>query len=141
MPRYNWELLEYIPFILIYSKMPGTVQPAKRLYPSRLRTWNFASHVTFLRGFCVGFARNLILFLFEREREGYKRFADCTVTHRTQYMLPPMSVFTQDRRTKEFRFNRKNIIYTINLGKSRLQIFLPKGKLASGSLKTVKQPI
>ena len=33
-----------------------------------------------LRGFCVGFARNLILFLFEREREGYKRFADCTVT-------------------------------------------------------------
>ena len=30
-----------------------TVQPAKRLYPSRLRTWNFASHVTFLRGFCV----------------------------------------------------------------------------------------
>ena len=32
-----------------------------------------------LRGFCVGFARNLILFLFEREHEGYKRFADCTV--------------------------------------------------------------
>ena len=32
-----------------------------------------------LRGFCVGFARNLILFLFERELEGYKRFADCTV--------------------------------------------------------------
>ena len=32
-----------------------------------------------LRGFCVGFARNLILFLFEREREGYKHFADCTV--------------------------------------------------------------
>ena len=30
----------------------GTVQAAKRLYPSRLRTWNFASHVTFLRGFC-----------------------------------------------------------------------------------------
>ena len=29
-----------------------TVQSAKRLYPSRLRTWNFASHVTFLRGFC-----------------------------------------------------------------------------------------
>ena len=35
-----------------------------------------------LRGFCVGFARNLILFLFEREREGYKRFADCTVRWR-----------------------------------------------------------
>ena len=34
-----------------------------------------------LRGFCVGFARNLILFLFEREHEGYKRFADCTVHH------------------------------------------------------------
>ena len=32
-----------------------------------------------LRGFCVGFAKNLILFLFEREREGYKRFTDCTV--------------------------------------------------------------
>ena len=32
-----------------------------------------------LRGFCVGFARNLILFLFEREREGFKRFAACTV--------------------------------------------------------------
>ena len=27
----------------------------------------------------MGFERNLILFLFEREREGYKRFADCTV--------------------------------------------------------------
>ena len=32
-----------------------------------------------LRGFCVGFARNLILFLFEREHEGYKRFAAFTV--------------------------------------------------------------
>ena len=32
-----------------------------------------------LRGLCVGFARNFILFLFEREREGYKRFAACTV--------------------------------------------------------------
>ena len=27
----------------------------------------------------MGFARNLILFLFEREREGFKRFAACTV--------------------------------------------------------------
>ena len=35
--------------------------------------------VWILTGFYVGFARNLILFLFEREREGYKRFADCTV--------------------------------------------------------------
>ena len=32
-----------------------------------------------LRGTCVGFARNLILFLFQPERKGYKRFADCTV--------------------------------------------------------------
>ena len=32
-----------------------------------------------LREFCVDFARNFILFLFEREHEEYKRFADCTV--------------------------------------------------------------
>ena len=40
---------------IIYTNLKrfSTVQPAKRLYPSRLRTWNFASHVTFLRGFCV----------------------------------------------------------------------------------------
>ena len=31
------------------------------------------------RGFCVGFAWNLILFSFMREREGYKHRADCTV--------------------------------------------------------------
>ena len=31
------------------------------------------------RGFCVGFAWNLILFSFVREREGYKHHADCTV--------------------------------------------------------------
>ena len=37
---------------------------------------DFARNV---RGFCVGFARNLIVFLFEREHEGYKRFAACTV--------------------------------------------------------------
>ena len=41
-----------------------------------------------LRGFCVGFARNLILFLFEREREGYKRFADCTVPSFMEIGLP-----------------------------------------------------
>ena len=29
----------------------------------------------------MGFAKNLILFLFEREREGYKRFAVCTVNN------------------------------------------------------------
>ena len=32
------------------------------------------------RGFCVGFAWNLILFSFVREREGYKHHADCTVS-------------------------------------------------------------
>ena len=31
------------------------------------------------REFCVGFAWNLILFSFVREREGYKHHADCTV--------------------------------------------------------------
>ena len=31
------------------------------------------------RGFCVGFAWNLIPFSFVREREGYKHHADCTV--------------------------------------------------------------
>ena len=31
------------------------------------------------QGFCVGFAWNLILFSFVREREGYKHHADCTV--------------------------------------------------------------
>ena len=40
-----------------------------------------------LRGFCVGFARNLILFLFEREREGYKRFVACTVGSIKGYFL------------------------------------------------------
>ena len=33
-----------------------------------------------LRGMSVGFAWNLILFSFVREREGYKHHADCTVT-------------------------------------------------------------
>ena len=38
-------------------------------------------------GFCVGFARNLILFfLFEREREGYKRFVACTVHEHIAYI-------------------------------------------------------
>ena len=31
------------------------------------------------RGFCVGFAWNLIFFSFVREREGYKHHADSTV--------------------------------------------------------------
>ena len=31
------------------------------------------------RGFCVGFAWNLIFFSFVREREGHKHHADCTV--------------------------------------------------------------
>ena len=30
----------------------STVQSAKLLYPSHLRTWNFASHMTFLHEFC-----------------------------------------------------------------------------------------
>ena len=47
-----------------------------------------------LRGFCVGFARNLILFLFEREREGYKRFADCTVHVLSSEWLGRCSDFT-----------------------------------------------
>ena len=33
----------------------------------------------FLQETCVEYARNIILFLFEREREGYKRCTDCTV--------------------------------------------------------------
>ena len=36
-----------------------------------------------LRGFC----EELNLFLFEREREGYKRFAACTV-HTIRKLLP-----------------------------------------------------
>ena len=45
---------EWPPFGKIAAhSVDHTVQSAKRLYPSRLRTWNFASHVTFLRGFCV----------------------------------------------------------------------------------------
>ena len=36
------------------------------------------------RGFCVGFAWNLILFSFMREREGYKHHADCTVYQKFQ---------------------------------------------------------
>ena len=35
--------------------------------------------VWILRGISVGFAWNLILFSFMREREGYKHHADCTV--------------------------------------------------------------
>ena len=38
------------------------------------------------RGFCVGFAWNLIFFSFVREREGYKHHADCTV-----YAFKPLS--------------------------------------------------
>ena len=38
------------------------------------------------RGFCVGFAWNLILFSFVREREGYKHQADCTVCHTDLYV-------------------------------------------------------
>ena len=42
------------------------------------------------RGFCVGFAWNLILFSFVREREGYKHHADCTVlSHDASKVLKP----------------------------------------------------
>ena len=58
----------------------STVQKAKRLYPSRLRTWNFASHVTFLRGFCeevawvlrgisMNFAKFCEIFFVERGKQ------------------------------------------------------------------------
>ena len=58
----------------------ATVQATKRLYPSRLRTWNFASHVTFLRGFCkevawvlrgisVSFAKFREIFFVERGKQ------------------------------------------------------------------------
>ena len=39
------------------------------------------------RGFCVGFAWNLILFSFVREREGYKHHADCTVSQLICYNI------------------------------------------------------
>ena len=38
------------------------------------------------RGFCVGFAWNLIPFSFVREREGYKHHADCTVFAKLYYV-------------------------------------------------------
>ena len=41
------------------------------------------------RGFCVGFAWNLILFSFVREREGYKHHADCTVHYVMGLNVPP----------------------------------------------------
>ena len=40
------------------------------------------------RGFCVGFAWNLILFSFVREREGYKHHADCTVGNSKKNLDP-----------------------------------------------------
>ena len=48
-------MTEYLGQGIIHSTFTlcsDTVQSAKRICPSRLRTWNFASHVTFLRGFC-----------------------------------------------------------------------------------------
>ena len=43
------------------------------------------------RGFCVGFAWNLIFFSFVREREGYKHHADCTVPQRRHRTTPDKS--------------------------------------------------
>ena len=67
-------------FVLVFMSALFTVQAAKRLYPSRLRTWNFASHVTFLRGFCeevawvlrgisVSFAKFCEIFFVERGKQ------------------------------------------------------------------------
>ena len=47
------------------------------------------------RGFCVGFAWNLILFSFVREREGYKHHADCTVCGQTRRKEPSTIQFTE----------------------------------------------
>ena len=66
--------------ILVYRFSVVTVQSAKRLYPSRLRTCNFASHVTFLRRFCeevawvlrgisVSFAKFCEYFFVERGKQ------------------------------------------------------------------------
>ena len=44
----------------------GTVHAAKCYDQSRLITWNFESHVTFLRGFCVDISRKYREFCVER---------------------------------------------------------------------------
>ena len=44
----------------------GTVHAAKCYDQSRLITWNFESHVTFLRGFCVDITRKYREFCVER---------------------------------------------------------------------------
>ena len=46
------------------------------------------------RGFCVGFAWNLILFSFVREREGYKHHADCTVPRIERPHVPSFCVLS-----------------------------------------------
>ena len=48
------------------------------------------------RGFCVGFAWNLSLFSFVREREGYKHHAD-----RTVYTITCTRALNEPRMLKE----------------------------------------
>ena len=66
---------------VIFFAKRGTSVKSHATHAARARNKRGSSvdFARILRGFCVGFARNLILFLFEREREGYKRFLDCTV--------------------------------------------------------------
>ena len=66
---------------MIFFAKRGTSVKSHATHAARARNKRGSSvdFARILRGFCVGFARNLILFLFEREHEGYKRFADCTV--------------------------------------------------------------
>ena len=72
-----------------------------------------------LRGFCVGFARNLIPFLFEREHEGYKRFADCTVAEIVLLTRNYQSVLEKtlgvNLRAKPAVFSREKISFSLQL--------------------------
>ena len=58
------------------------------------------------RGFCVGFAWNLILFSFVREREGYKHHADCTVPQ--CFGMQPVSSHTDFPETGLFFCNHNS---------------------------------
>ena len=74
---------------MIFFAKRGTSVKSHATHAARARNKRGSSvdFARILRGFCVGFARNLILFLFEREHEGYKRFADCTVYSTFQWQL------------------------------------------------------
>ena len=84
-----------------------TVQAAKRLYPSRLRAWNFASHMTFLRGFCeevawvlrgisVSFAKFCEIF-FRRALKASVKQLNCSV----------------ERNVKRIKTSEKKIIFLL----------------------------